>query len=747
MTSPMPVGDDPQELNCQITETALSVTTNEDIRTYEWEGPNPASLSDPSAESPIVTEPGTYSVTVTAADNGCTAVETIIVTQDENIPESIPMGSELTCDNPTVELNGSLSTPPSATISYSWTNPLGIEFSTDVITTTDLPGEYTLTVSNSANFCNISATVTITQDILPPTANAGMDNVFACADEFVTLSASASSGQGTLSYEWLNDTGAEIGTGETIDVTGTGDFTVIVTDSDNGCTSTDVVTITPDVGAPGIDIAEPETLTCAVTSVELNASNTTGIGALSFSWTLNGIEIGTEETISVTTPGLYMLQVIDGSNGCESAELVMVNLDNATPSADAIGGEIDCNSGETDVVLSNILATNPSYSWTGPNEFMATTQDLAGVTDPGEYTVIVTDGNNGCTFMTTATVTENSLTPPAAIDPAEMLDCDTEVIQLNGQAAGNLSFSWDGPGIISGGNTLTPTVDQPGEYILTVRDPANGCATVESVTVTENENVITAINPEGDDVNCFGPNTGSISIGSSQVTGGEAPFVYSIDGGDSFSTQEDFLGLVAGTYDVVVMDINGCLFNESLTINPAEDLFLDYGENLVIAFGDSITLVPDLNFDIAEAIWSDSTLIGPTPNVRPTSTTTFEIDAFDENGCPITDQITIFVEKTRPVFIPSGFSPNGDGINDVFTVFADLDLITSIKNLSIYDRWGEQMFFKEEMTPAEALQEMNGWNGEYRGEEMNPGVFVYHVLVEFIDGEEIFFEGDVTLVR
>ena len=179
-------------------------------------------------------------------------------------------------------------------------------------------------------------------------------------------------------------------------------------------------------------------------------------------------------------------------------------------------------------------------------------------------------------------------------------------------------------------------------------------------------------------MNCFGPNTGFISIGSSQVTGGEGPFVYSIDGGDSFSTQEDFLGLVAGTYDVVVMDVNGCLFNESLTINPAEDLFLDYGENLVIAFGDSITLVPDLNFDIAEAIWSDSTLIGPTPNVRPTSTTTFEIDAFDENGCPITDQITIFVEKTRPVFIPSGFSPNGDGINDVFTVFADLDLILSL---------------------------------------------------------------------
>ncbi len=746
-TEPMPVGDTPDQLNCQITEVALVINTNEDIRTYEWEGPNPGDVSDPSAASPLATAPGTYSVTVTAADNGCTAVETITVAIDQDIPVSVPTGSEITCANQEITLDGSASTPPAGNISYLWTGPGGFT-STELNTTTTIPGEYTLTVSNSDNLCDISETVMITEDILEPTADAGMDDVFACADAFVTLSAAASSGQGTLSFVWTNDNGTVVGTDETIDVVESGVFTVQVMDSDNGCTSTANVTITPDENKPAVAIASPETLTCAVQSVELNASATTGIGNLDYMWTFNGTAIGTDPVITVNTPGTYTLLVVDGSNGCDQTESIEVMLDEVEPSFDITSSDLDCLTGSTDVRLSNIVATNPSYSWTTPDGSNPTTQDLLGVTAPGTYTVVVMDGDNGCTFERSTVINLDSNAPTATIAAPEMLDCDTEVIQLVGNSTGtNLSFSWSGPNVISGGNTLTPTVGEPGTYELNVTDPSNGCNTLVTIDVLENENIITAINPAGDDVNCFGPNTGSIAIGSSQVTGGEAPYLYSIDGGDSFSTQEDFLGLTAGTYDVVVMDINGCLEETTIVINPAEELVLDLGENQVIAFGDSIMLNPVANFNIDVANWSDTLLMGTTPFVTPLSTTTYEIDAFDEDGCPITDQITIFVEKTRPVYIPSAFSPNGDGTNDVFTVYADLDLIESIKNLSVYDRWGEQMFFMEELTPAEALQEINGWNGQYRTEDMNPGVYVYHVTVEFIDGEEIFYEGDVTLFR
>jgi gliding motility-associated-like protein len=205
--------------------------------------------------------------------------------------------------------------------------------------------------------------------------------------------------------------------------------------------------------------------------------------------------------------------------------------------------------------------------------------------------------------------------------------------------------------------------------------------------------------------------------------------------------------LTAGDYDVLVQDAAGCEFDQVITISPAEDLIIELGDDQVIAFGDSLMLSPQTNFDIDVVEWNDSLLMGATPFVKPINTTSYEITAFDDDGCVTTDFITIFVEKTRPVYIPSGFSPNGDGINDFFTVYVDQDLITNVKNFNVYDRWGETMYAREDLTIEQILNETNGWDGKHRTQDMNPGVYVYHLLVEFIDGEEILYEGNITLMR
>ena len=748
ITAPMIVAGTPAELNCQTTEVAISVDNNEAIRTYEWSDPSGTALANGNEPSPTVMEPGVYSVTVTADDNGCTSVATVEVMQDNNIPISVPTSSELTCEFTTVELIGEGSTT-GPTISHEWFDESGMSISTELNTTTSEPGEYTLTVSNSANQCEISEITIVGQDITEPTADAGPDDEFRCADDFVTLTG-IGTGQGTLSYTWLNESSAVVGSTASIDIDQTGTFTFIVMDSDNGCTMSDQVTITPDENKPNIDVGMIETLTCDVTTVEIDASGSTGVGSLSYTWTFdgNGMQAGTDAIINVTAPGNYTLLVVDDSNGCDNTTTVTVISDTNPPTFVVSDGEIDCLEGTTDVLLTELFISDPSFSWTGPGTFTATTQNLMGVDQAGDYTVVVTDLDNGCTATQNATVTASIDAPAVSIAPSEEIDCDTEVVELTGEAEAGLSYSWTGPSasaIVSGGNTLTPTVGEGGEYFLSVTDPTNGCETISSTIVSENTNVITAFEAEGNDVNCFGPNTGSVEV--SEVTGGTAPYVYSIDGGDSFSTQEEFLGLVAGSYDVVVMDANGCIFDLPLSVNPADELVLELGENQVIPFGDSITLMPTPNFDIDVITWNDSTVMGTDPSVKPVNTTSYEVTAFDEDGCIATDNITIFVEKIRPVYIPSGFSPNNDGANDFFTVYADLGLIDKIKSFSVYNRWGEKMHEIGEMTPEEALLETNGWDGNHRGKEMSPGVFVYHVLVEFIDGEEILYEGNVTLMR
>jgi len=753
ITPPTISGLTPEMLNCQVTETQLGITNSEGIREYLWTGPSATALSDPTAMNPMANEPGEYRVVVIAEDNGCTSEAIIMVTEDMNIPVSTPSASVITCDFPTIELIGTGSTE-GPTISYEWTGPNGFR-STDLNTTTDTPGMYTLTVFNSANLCEIPQMIMVMEDMVEPTADAGLDADFACADAFVTLSGSGTgTGQASdLTYLWTTSDGVPLGTTASIDVVQSGTFILQVRDELNGCTMTDEVVITPDENKPVPTIAEPLVLTCGTLDVTLDASGTTGIGALDYAWTgPNGNPIGSGENISVNEPGIYTLFVVDGSNGCDETATIEVFENIDSPMFSTVDGELDCISGSTDVLIESLTSTNSSFSWTGPGGFTATTEDLIGVTAAGSYSVTVTDIDNECTTVQTANVSESVTTPDATIGNPETLDCDTESVQLMGNTSNEFTFAWTGPSassILSDGNTLMPIVGEAGVYELLVTDPSNGCINLIQVEVLENTNVITGINPQGDDVNCFGPNTGSISIEPNLVTGGEAPYVYSIDGGDSFGTQEDFLGLTAGQYDVVVMDINGCLFDQTLTIDPALDLALDLGENLVVPFGDSININTDNNnFDIDVITWSDSTLLGENPNTGFLSNTiTYEVTAFDADGCVITDNITIFVEKTRPVYIPSAFSPNGDGINDFFTVYADIDLIEYIHDFAIYDRWGEQVYFNEMQSPEEALLDLNGWDGNFRTESMSPGVYVYKVLVEFVDGEEIFYEGDITLIR
>jgi len=116
----------------------------------------------------------------------------------------------------------------------------------------------------------------------------------------------------------------------------------------------------------------------------------------------------------------------------------------------------------------------------------------------------------------------------------------------------------------------------------------------------------------------------------------------------------------------------------------------------------------------------------------------------DVNGCFEEARVRVDVDIDRKVFIPSAFSPNDDLTNEVFTIYADSSQIKQINYLYIYNRWGESVF---EQTLFQPNIEAYGWNGRFRGDMLNPGVFVYMAEIEFIDGYIGFYKGDVTLFR
>jgi gliding motility-associated-like protein len=115
----------------------------------------------------------------------------------------------------------------------------------------------------------------------------------------------------------------------------------------------------------------------------------------------------------------------------------------------------------------------------------------------------------------------------------------------------------------------------------------------------------------------------------------------------------------------------------------------------------------------------------------------YEVTMIDDRGCIATDTVTVIVNQDdKVIYVPNAFSPNGDGINDIFYTYA-----RGVKTIDfrVFNRWGEKMFQSYSLD--------HGWDGYYKGQLMNPAVYVYYVEVTYLDGDIRSQKGSVTLIR
>ncbi|MEP7197767.1 MAG: gliding motility-associated C-terminal domain-containing protein [Saprospiraceae bacterium] len=190
---------------------------------------------------------------------------------------------------------------------------------------------------------------------------------------------------------------------------------------------------------------------------------------------------------------------------------------------------------------------------------------------------------------------------------------------------------------------------------------------------------------------------------------------------------------------------NGCdstVFVDLDFANPELTLQLEY----TIQLGDKIEIVLTPNFVPNSILWSPSNSLSCTdclnPIANPTDDTEYLITLMDENGCTIVRRIKVFVNNDIEIHIPNVFSPNGDFVNDKLNIVSNIpDLL--IQKFMIFDRWGEMVYKVEN----QKIQDIEGWNGEFRGEKLNPAVYVYYVQFQSKDGVQKTIKGDVTLLR
>ncbi|GAB4491865.1 MAG: hypothetical protein OHK0019_12660 [Saprospiraceae bacterium] len=745
-------------LTCAATQTNLNATASTGPNfTYVWSAAAGGNiLSGQNTLTPLVNEPGEYTLTVTNLSNGCVA--TSQVTVNENVappPVGVAPPGTLTCSVTSLSLSGS---PASGNYSWLWTTGNGniVSGANSATPLIDQPGAYTLFVTDLQNGCSATALSIVSEDVTAPVVTVDTPETLTCILTNLPLSGNVimqpSSG---FTASWSTIGGHFVLGQNTLNpvVDAPGDYILTVQNIQNGCTATAQISVSQDIMSPDAQASAPEAITCANPSVTIDGSGSSTGAGFSYDWS-GGQIISGQNTLNpvVAASGPYILTVTDNSNGCFAIAVVVVS-ENTAPPVVAIPtpGILTCIKKE-ETLTGNLPINLLSFSanWTTTNGHFVSGQNslFPNIDQPGTYFLTVINLENGCSTTEQTTVLQDITPPGADAGPAPELHCNQPEAGLQGSSptSGNMIYAWTtaNGNIVNGAATATPLVNAPGTYNVLVTDPTNGCTSTDAVAVTEV--APPSFSAEAMQPDCNNPK-GAIDFGA--VSGGKSPFLYSRDGGQTFGTQAFIGNLSPGQYSLLVRDAYGCTAESDIEITEPFVPTITLPAYIDIELGDVIYLEPVPNQPVLNIVswqWSPADGLSctdcPYPIARPLKPTIYTLKVVDINGCEAEAKVTVRVDRRRILYAPNIFSPNGDGENDMFTIYGKS--VKVIRRLQIFDRWGAELFIVENL---QANDEARGWDGTFRGQELNPAVFVWQAVVEFEDGEVEVYAGDVAIKR
>lgn len=284
----------------------------------------------------------------------------------------------------------------------------------------------------------------------------------------------------------------------------------------------------------------------------------------------------------------------------------------------------------------------------------------------------------------------------------------------------------------------------PTGEILYENGSVNGCdSTVRiSVTFTTLDIDLLTMNSE-----CIGVASGSLSLFDNSGSGNVFEII--INEESTFTTLPyELQELGVGSYTIRVID-GMCVWDSTTTINPENNLTLTLGQTIQASSGETVQIQGEANFIPVNFSWEPAIGLSCTACLNPVVTViesvTYTLTITDVSGCTASSQVSILVEKPNvDVYIPNSFSPNFDGLNDDFMLYADDNYISEYK-MSIFNRWGDLVYSADKLIPNIPI---GSWNGTFKGNRLPPDVFVYMIEAKIAGTNEIkIFAGDVTLLQ
>ena len=719
-----------QDIGCGEFEFgSIGVTTNDSINhTITWDN---GAMGDTISNLP----PGDY-VGIINTENGCSdtvraTIEGVFLSLTTSVDEAL-CGGNSGATNVPITGNAFVTATGSPTNSYmyEWNDPLNQTTDTAFALT---PGEYIVTVTDVSSQCTITDTILLNS----PTPFVAM---------IVDVDDETCKGRsdGSVIFDIQGGLpGYEIDWGDGFvrteparnDLT-SGDYIVTITD-ENGCNQ-----------ELDFTISAPDSIELSFTSTVIDCNNPTGSatvtatgGTGNFSYLWNDLNQQDTPTATGLNEFTFFVVVTDETTGCSTTDSVTIQeqpaftlVPSSTPSF--------CAGEDTGTASVEVTGGSGNFRYLWDDENAQETPIATGL-PAGDYMILVIDEDQGCEESVQITVVEDTNGIEVSFETQNIscggeTDGSAEAIVMGG-APGYL-YNW------SNGATTNSINNLPGgNYFVTITDQ-NGCNSLDSINIIEPDALTGTV--MGNDISCEGERDGLIEI---ELAGGSGTYEYTIDG-NRYSTASQFPDLRAGSYIVNARDDRGCTIDLGMVelIEP-EAISVSLDGQYIISAGTPKSLQPLVTNGqgVITYFWSsdtDSTSLScldcEQPDILPTIGQTYFLTIIDEEGCSAETSQQILVRQNRAVFVPTGFSPNADGNNDLLTVHGQEG--TTVLSFKVFDRWGEVVF---EQFNFDINNIALGWDGTYRGQVMNASVFTWIAEVAYPDGVQELVKGHTTLIR
>ena len=726
---------------------------------YTWSvAPATATISSASTSSTAIifdnsgTTPITYTITLLVNSNCCGNLIPITQTITVNPTPATPAATAssaciggvatYTANSPAGSNFGWYTTAGATTLlasgtSYSIANVL-------------VPTTIYLQATNSAGCTSSVIPVAVTPTAVPPpTVIPGS----ACDIGLVQVAVNPVAG--ATGYNWYSNaagttlvqSGTVLGYSQIVGTAG-GSYTVYVQTNIAGCNPSALVAVSGSVSNTPITLSNtitPNDTVCINAPVTFSLNPGGGNGTFTYTWSPF---TSNSNTATQSFPASTSVYVMISSNGCTKQFLLPIIIAPYPKDTIAPHLNITCTTSSLTLNGSN-SATGPTYtySWTttGGNIITSPTASSINVNAAGVYTLTVNDLITGCSSIMSTTVLLNNVPPVIAITSPSVVTCASPTTSLIGTTTStstSLSYSWTTTtgNIASGSNSNTATTGASGIYTLTVIDVVSSCTSIATTTVTGNSTPPV-----------FTTTIANIPCGTTTTTLAAActntdvaytwagPTFTSIISGSNTATPT--IGVI-GSYTVIATDaVSGCTNTASGTVAQGT-INAAFSANPTTGIAPLLVSFTDLSTGASTYNWTfgDGSAISTSTNPTNTYTTngTYTVTLIITSGtCLDTATAIIIVENGLTLEIPNVFTPNGDGINDLFTI-----LSSGVKeiDLQIFNRWGQKLYAFNGPKAA--------WDGlSETGTKVSDGTYFFFVKATGFDDKTIEKQGTVNLFR